>query len=79
MLKLLLARVGVPLELTESCTSGVLGLVSAKALFPFNSIEHKSSVVEEEHPYGSSCSSPRLDVSVAFEREGIDEILGPVL
>jgi hypothetical protein len=56
MLKLLLARIGVPLELTESCTFVGLGLVSAKALFPFDSIEQKSSVVEEEHPYRSPCS-----------------------
>jgi hypothetical protein len=71
-LKLLLACVSVPLELTEECTSGDPRLVSAQALFSLDSIEQ--TVVEEEHLYGcfSPCGSPRPsprpDVSVASER-----------
>jgi hypothetical protein len=38
-LKLLLARVSVPLDLTEECTSADPGLVSAQALFPLDSID----------------------------------------
>jgi hypothetical protein len=77
-LKLLLARVGDSLE-------GGLGLTPMQASFPLDSSEQKSSVVEEEHLY--SCISPRdspyqssqLDVSAAYESEGMDEILDPVL
>jgi hypothetical protein len=56
ILKLLLARVGDYLEPTEAFTSCCLGLGSEKALFPFNSTEQKSYVVEEERLYG--CFSP---------------------
>jgi hypothetical protein len=77
-LKLLLARVGDSLE-------GGLGLTPMQASFPLDSSEQKSSVVEEEHLY--SCISPRgspyqssqLDVSAAYESEGMDVILDPVL
>jgi hypothetical protein len=42
-------------------------------------------MVEEEHhygcisPHGSPCQSPQLDMAVAYEREGMDGILDPVL
>jgi hypothetical protein len=79
-LKLLLARVGDSLELT-----GGLGHTPVQALFPLDSTEQESSVVEEEHlygcisPRGSPCQSPQPDVSAAYEREGMDAILDPVL
>jgi hypothetical protein len=80
-LKLLLAHVGESSELT-----GGLGLIPVQASPPLDSTE-KSSVVEEEHlygcisPRGSPCQSPspQLDVAVAYERGGMDEISNPML
>jgi hypothetical protein len=79
-LKLLLARVGESSELT-----GGLGLAPVQALLPLDSTEQKSSVVEEEYlygcisPRGSPCQASHLDVAVAYEREGMDEMLNPML
>jgi hypothetical protein len=72
-LKLLLARVGDSLELSDACASGG------------QSTEQKSSVVEEEHlfgcfsPRGNPCQSPHPDVSAASQCDDIDGILNPVL
>jgi hypothetical protein len=84
-LKLLLACVGDSLEPTEACTSGGSGLAPAQALFPHDSTEQTSSVVEEDHLFGcisprrSSCLLPQLVVSSAFERDDMDGILAPVM
>lgn len=83
-LKLLLARVGVPLEQIEACSSGGKDLATVQASFPLGSVEQKSSVVEDEHLY--SCSSPRGSpvrslqpiVSAVSESEHLDRILAPV-
>jgi hypothetical protein len=77
-LKLLLARVGECSELTDG-----LGLAPVQALLPLDPTE--SSVVEEEYlygcisPRGSPCQASHLDVAVAYEREGMDEMLDPML
>jgi hypothetical protein len=79
-LKLLLARVGDSLEPT-----GGLGHAPVQASFPLDSTAQKSFVVEEEHlygcisPRGSPCQSPQPDVPAAYESEGMDAILDPVL
>ena len=85
-LKLVLARVGDSLESTEACTSGGLGIApTEEASLPLDSIEQKSSVVEEEHTYGcfsprgSPCPSLQPDVRPASESEGIDGIMAPVI
>jgi hypothetical protein len=54
-LKLLLMRVGDPLEPTEACTSTG---VRPESSFPIDSFEQKLPMVEEEHLYG--CISPRV-------------------
>jgi hypothetical protein len=84
-LKLLLARVGDSLETPKACTSSGLELAPAHASSPLDSIEQKSSVAKEEHlhgcfsPRGSLYSAPQPDGLVAFESEGLDGILAPVL
>jgi hypothetical protein len=80
-LKLLLARTGDSLEPAEACASGVLGIALAQASLPLDSIEQKSSVVEEEHlhggfsPRGCPCTSPQP----ASESGGMGKILAPLL
>lgn len=84
-LKLLLARVGDSLQPTEECASGGVGLTPAQVLFPLDSTEQKSSVVEEAlhfgcfSPHGSPCPSPLLVVTTASEGEDIGGILAPAL
>jgi hypothetical protein len=87
-LKLLLAHAGESLELT-----GGMGLYPMQASLLLDSTEQKSSMVEEsvvegehgEHlyscisPRGSPYQSPQLHVAVAYEGEGMDGILDPVL
>jgi hypothetical protein len=75
-LKLLFPRVGDSFEPIEACPFDGLGIAKAQA--SVDSSEQKSSVVEEEHLYGCfspRSPSPRLDVSAASEREGMDLIM----
>jgi hypothetical protein len=56
-----------------------------ETLFPLDSTEQKSSLVEEEHlhgcfsPGGSPCSLLQPDMPVASESEGMDGILAPIV
>jgi hypothetical protein len=61
--------------------SGELGVAPAQASLPLDSIPLKSSLVEEERlhgcfsPRGSPCTSPQP----AFESDGMDGMLAPLL
>jgi hypothetical protein len=85
MLKLLLLRAGDSLEPKNACTSGGPELSLAQALFPHDSTEQKSSVVEKDDlygcisPHGSPCPSPQPFVSSASVSEGMVGTLAPVL
>jgi hypothetical protein len=82
-LKLLLTRVGDSLEPIKACTSD--GLAPKQASFPLDSTIQKSSLVEEDHLYGSispccsPCPSPQPDVSPDSYSEGMDGFLAPML
>jgi hypothetical protein len=68
-LKLLLACIGDSLEPSEACTSGDLGLALTQASLPVDSIEHKSSVVEEEHLHGCYSQWKSLHVATTCLQE----------
>ena len=82
-LKLLLAGVDGPPK--EARGSDGLGLAHGEALFPLDSVEQRSSVVEETlhfgcfSPRGSPCPSPQLVATSATLSENNGEILAPKL
>jgi hypothetical protein len=84
-LKLLLARAGDSSDPAKACTSGGPKLAHGHALFPHDSTEQKSSVVEEDRLYGcispqdSPCPSSQPFVSPASVSKGMVGILAPVL